>query len=196
VEIAVADPLPLFRAGVMTALGQGTSLDPGPDVQEWLQAHPAGILLLTLDSDDAWDVLRHHRSHPDARIVAVLPAYTVATAAAAIRSGAVHVMPRQSDADGVRQVVRQVNSGLVELPIAAVRASVQYTASATRTDIPSDEELDWLRALARGRTVASLAQSAALSERVVYRRLGDLYRRLGVPNRSQAIIVARDEGWL
>jgi hypothetical protein len=41
-----------------------------------------------------------------------------------------------------------------------------------------------------------LAESTGLSERVMYRRLGLLYRRLGVSGRTQALILGRDEGWL
>jgi DNA-binding NarL/FixJ family response regulator len=196
VEVAVVDPLPLFRSGVLAALGKGTALSTAIELQDWLAAHPTSILLLTLDGDEAREVLHRYRSHADVHIVGVLPSYTVISAADALRSGAVHVMPRQADAARVRAVVQQVTAGAVELPIAVVRASVQRAGATTRSDMPSDEELGWLRVLARGGTVAALAESAALSERVVYRRLAKLYRRLGVPNRSQAIILARDEGWL
>jgi len=41
------------------------------------------------------------------------------------------------------------------------------------------EEAEWLDALARGATVVSLADDYGYSERVMFRRLRDLYERLG-----------------
>jgi DNA-binding CsgD family transcriptional regulator len=58
----------------------------------------------------------------------------------------------------------------------------------------SDGDADWLRALARGDTVAELASAAAFSEREMYRQLGALYERLGAANRAQAIVRAAQLG--
>ena len=195
-EVAVLDPLPLFGHGVLAALGRGTALDSGAEVRTWLESHPEGILLLTLDDDDAWALLRHLRGYPDIRTVAILPTFTVTTAASALRCGAVHVVPRHVDAAQVRHVVQQVAVGVVELPLAVVRVSVRGVRTDLRGPALADEELDWLRALSQGRTVASMAERSALSERVLYRRLKQLYRKLGVPNRTEAIMYARDQGWL
>jgi DNA-binding NarL/FixJ family response regulator len=53
-----------------------------------------------------------------------------------------------------------------------------------------EEEADWLDALARGATVVGLADDYGYSERVMFRRLRDLYERLGASNRSEALINA------
>jgi DNA-binding CsgD family transcriptional regulator len=52
------------------------------------------------------------------------------------------------------------------------------------------EEQSWLRSMAGGMTVADLAESVGYSERAMFRLLRDLYRRIGVKNRTEALIWA------
>lgn len=58
----------------------------------------------------------------------------------------------------------------------------------------SEEESGWLRSLAAGITVAGLADRVGYSERETYRTLGELYTKIGVTNRTQAIIWATRHG--
>ena len=56
--------------------------------------------------------------------------------------------------------------------------------------------MDWLRALAAGATVHQLAERIGYSEREMYRLLRAVYDRLGVPNRTQALVWATRQGIL
>lgn len=56
--------------------------------------------------------------------------------------------------------------------------------------------MEWLAALASGSTVARLANETGYSERVMFRRLADLYGRLGVSGRAEAIVAAERLGLL
>ncbi len=64
--------------------------------------------------------------------------------------------------------------------------------------VVSEDELRWLTALARGATVVRLADDEGYSERAMFRRLADLYTRLGAgtqPHRGTAgRRTARDPG--
>jgi DNA-binding NarL/FixJ family response regulator len=62
--------------------------------------------------------------------------------------------------------------------------------------VPSAEERRWLGAVARGSNVGRVAAEAGYSERMMFRLLRDLYGRMGVPNRTAALIRAREEGWI
>lgn len=59
-----------------------------------------------------------------------------------------------------------------------------------------ETEISWIRQLTQGLAVARLAERAGYSERMMFRLLRDLYQRWGVANRTEAIIHARDNGWL
>lgn len=91
---------------------------------------------------------------------------------------------------------------IVEVAEAAARGDA-LLRSATARDLPGtgvdphaerphvdDEEIEWLEELARGATVVGLADDFGYSERVMFRRLHDLYARLGAANRSEALINA------
>ena len=58
------------------------------------------------------------------------------------------------------------------------------------------EERDWLIALSHGTTVVRLADDFGYSERAMFRRLADLYVRLGATNRDEAVIAAQRAGLL
>ena len=60
----------------------------------------------------------------------------------------------------------------------------------------SERDRDWLRRLARGDTVAELAQSADYSTREMFRLLANLYGRMGVRRRTEALITAAHWGVL
>jgi DNA-binding CsgD family transcriptional regulator len=69
-------------------------------------------------------------------------------------------------------------------------------ASPTRSTSPQfvPREVEWLKALASGGTVAALAQANEFSEREMYRLIGALYSKLGASNRSEAVALAKQRG--
>ncbi len=58
------------------------------------------------------------------------------------------------------------------------------------------EEQLWLSSLAVGRSVVYLAREVSLSERSMYRRLDDVWRRLGTSNRAEGMALAASSGWI
>lgn len=87
--------------------------------------------------------------------------------------------------------------------LAALEGSVLMSAEALASMIGqdphagveiSDEEADWLTDLAAGATVVRLADDYGYSERAMFRRLHDLYTRLGVTNRTEALVTAQRLG--
>jgi DNA-binding NarL/FixJ family response regulator len=198
-DLAVMDPLPLFRLGALAALGGGRELSSTEDLTAWLSQARSAIVLLTLTGDDeeqGWSLIASLHQYPGLRPVALLSPFTVTSAARALRAGAVHVVPRDAAPAALRQVIEEVVGGVVTLSLDVLRAATVQPRPPRSGPAPTDDEIGWLRALGQGSTVASLADASGLSERVLYRRLNELYRRLGVPNRTQALILGRDEGWL
>jgi DNA-binding CsgD family transcriptional regulator len=54
----------------------------------------------------------------------------------------------------------------------------------------------WIVELSRGSTVVALAERYGYSERVMFRRLGEVYARLGAMNRAEALVAAERFGLL
>ncbi len=192
--VAVFDPLPMFRLGLLAALGEGgTELKSGADLERWSPLE-GGVLLLSMP--DAEDWVAPARTGPTVQVIAILQDFTVTRAARALRAGAVNVVARDAAATEFRRVVEETRAGSVTLTVAVMRAATATPPVAREALNMSDDALLWLRMLAAGRSVTEIAETAAFSERMMYRKLRELYRRLGVSNRTQALIRARDEGWL
>jgi DNA-binding NarL/FixJ family response regulator len=130
-------------------------------------------------------------------VVAMLSDGAVATYVRALASGAVAALPRDAQPAKVRATVEAVIDGRIELPIDVLRS---LTSSNTPTEadssMPSPRELEWLSLLAAGVTVAALAERARYSERMMFRLLRELYKRMHVNNRTEALLLARERGWL
>jgi len=60
----------------------------------------------------------------------------------------------------------------------------------------TERELDVLRLLAQGRTNAHIAQELAVRERTVAFHVENLLEKLGVGNRTQAVVEGIRWGWL
>jgi putative nucleotidyltransferase with HDIG domain len=72
-----------------------------------------------------------------------------------------------------------------------------FAAPRTGNDCPlSDRELDVLRLLAEGKVYKQIATELDLAPSTVRSHLNRAYRRMGVADRTQAVLVAMENGWL
>ena len=60
----------------------------------------------------------------------------------------------------------------------------------------STRELDALRGLAEGKVYKQIAQELSLSVSTVRTHLHNVYRKIGAVDRAQAVLLARDRGWV
>jgi DNA-binding NarL/FixJ family response regulator len=60
----------------------------------------------------------------------------------------------------------------------------------------SGRELDALRGLAQGKVYKEIADDLSLSASTVRTHLHNVYRKLGAIDRAQAVLIARDRGWI
>ena len=198
-RIAVSDPLPMFRRGVADVMrNSGHDVESPEDLLAWIEAGgDRAVVLLTLLRPADWTLLATLRlSRSSVTLIAVIENGDLALSVRALGSGAVGVMAREADFDTVRDVLAAAISGRSMLPVEVVRA-LTATGDVQRPDrIPPETEISWIRQLTQGLTVARLAERAGYSERMMFRLLRDLYQRWGVANRTEAIIHARDNGWL
>jgi putative nucleotidyltransferase with HDIG domain len=60
----------------------------------------------------------------------------------------------------------------------------------------SGRELDALRGLAEGKVYKEIAEELSLSASTVRTHLHNVYRKIGAVDRAQAVLIARDRGWI
>ena len=200
VQVAVVDPLPLFRDGAVAALtAAGHAVQTPGDVVAWARQARGAIVLLTVQAKADWDVLvtlGRTGSAANALVVLLGEESTVA-GVRAVRAGARSVLARQVSAEVLSRTVSATIDGQAVLPaeVAAMLAS-RYVADVGQARALSAERLSWLRTLATGSTVAQLASQAGYSERAMFRLLRSLYRDIGVGGRVEALMWAQEQGWL
>jgi DNA-binding NarL/FixJ family response regulator len=103
-------------------------------------------------------------------------------AAAALRAaGARGVVHRDEHPTTVAAAARAVAEGYAVFPVRRRSGVGEIGPLAPR-------ELGWMRALARGRPVATLARAEGYSEREMYRKLRAVYAKLGAPSRTEALL--------
>ena len=199
IRIAVFDPLPVYRRGIVAALGDAGLIAEAPDDPlEWSQQEAQQVVFLTLQSQADWQLmtsLRH--AHATPVVVALLTDTSVSGYLKALSGGAAAAVPRNAPPERLRQVFEEAVRGMALLPIDVIRALARTNAVSEQVEeAPSSRERKWLRDLASGTTVTQLAEQSGYSERSMYRLLQDLYRRIGVRTRTEALIRAHEQGWL
>ena len=198
VRIAVADPLPVFRRGLTEILRDaGFESEAPADLFAWVRDQQTKVVILTLQTEADWQLLEGlHQSAVDLMLVALVEQMSVAASVRALRAGAVCVLARDASPSVLRERFQAVVRGESLVPVEVLRALTAATEGDPPAQGPTRTERDWLRKLANGMTVNRLAADAGYSERMMFRLLRDLYDRLGVDNRTGALIKARDNGWL
>jgi DNA-binding NarL/FixJ family response regulator len=142
-------------------------------------------------------IRRFREEHPQIPVVAVLAELTVSTYASAVHVGATAALGEQESAEELVLVLKTALQGRAAVPERLVRAMAARIPISPKSESwlePGQDE--WLRHLSRGEPISELADNIGYSEREMFRMLHDLYVRIGVRNRTEAIIWATRHGVL
>jgi len=196
--VIVIDPFPIVRRGLAGALGEaGFEVHEAPDIRDRsLVGVTSGVVVVTVRSSEDLEVaqvLIH--SHPGISVVLVLPEPSPQSYTRALQAGACAAVSSNASADEIADCVREAASDRTVLPRVIALALAEGRGLAPESILVTPEEIDWIRTLARSVTVEALAREASLSERDMYRHLNDLYQRMGVGNRNEALVQAGRWGW-
>ena len=181
---------------MITDLGYGSVSF--PDLAAWRPGRGGRAVVVFVPSDEVVDELVDFTTeHAHIPVVAVIPELDLASFAEVVRAGAWGAVDDSDAESALSEAIRSAVSDRVSVPLPIMRAMAQRIPPPNEVDvIVDDTEADWLRALAGGETVAALAERIGYSERETYRLLGALYQKIGVTNRTEAIIWATRHGVL
>jgi DNA-binding NarL/FixJ family response regulator len=200
-RVAVWDPLPVYRQGMVAALG-GTSnsryhLEEPTDLVSWATRKERRVVLMTIESaQDLESLKRIGRLERKPIVVTLLDDLSAEACIKVLSAGAIGVVARNAEPEEIRQALDQALKGRTTLPVTVVTALIARSSSRTEVDQPSERDTKWLKDLSQGVTVARLAETMGYSERAMYRLLRDLYRRMDVRNRTEAVLKAAQSGWI
>jgi DNA-binding NarL/FixJ family response regulator len=136
------------------------------------------------------DGLRHPTVH-------VLADASELAYSAALRAGATGAFAHDAELADIVRIVLCAGLGLTLLPVDVARA-LNRRSVGPRPHL-TNLDLQYLRMLANGATIASISRRFNHSEREMYRLLSSTYQRLGARNRTDALLLAQrfdllDEG--
>lgn len=209
VTVVIVDDHPLVRAGlksVLEASGDIMVVGEASDGDEVLAlvstAHPQVVLMdLSMPRLGGVEAIRLLREASlDARVV-VLTSYSErARVEQALSAGAVGYLLKDSEPDDLLSAVRSAARGHV--PIDPRVAGVLLPGN-DRTPSPTSQtpsvglsvrEQEVLAEVARGYANKQIAKHLGITEGTVKAHLGNIYRQIGVLDRTSAALWARDHG--
>ncbi|MGN6610181.1 MAG: response regulator [Angustibacter sp.] len=208
IRVVVVDDHPMFRLGMVAMLGslEGIEVVAQADSAEAAlaavdTAGPVDVVLmdLHLGADSGVETTRELvRLHPDLRVLVVTMLEDDDSVVASVRAGARGYLLKGATPVEVERAVRAVANGEVILgPAVAARALAQLTGSRQAVSpFPSltERELEVLDLVARGLDNTSISRRLVLSPKTVRNHVSNVLTKLAVPDRSAAIVRAREAG--
>jgi two-component system invasion response regulator UvrY len=129
---------------------------------------------------------------PLAKILVLSAHEDVMHARRVLKAGALGYLTKRSAAEALIQAIRQVHQGktYLEPSIAQQLAVQQLSGEKSPVDMLSEKEFKVFLALARGQSVAEIAQIMSLSPRTVGTHLYNIKQKLSASNSAELAIIA------
>lgn len=209
ITVLVVDDHPVVRRGLRTLLqGEpwvGEVLEAATVAESVRQAVTQHVDVVAMDvslpdGDGIDAVARILTARPEVKIVMLTMADDEEIVARALRAGARGYLVKETDPDTLVDALRTIASGGVVLG-PKVGPSVLSAMRRAPADLPSPfdrlsaREREVLAGLAGGESNARIARQLGVSEKTVRNQLSSVFAKLGVADRVQAALLARDAGF-
>jgi two-component system invasion response regulator UvrY len=135
---------------------------------------------------------------PEARILVLSAHEDTLHARRALKAGALGYLSKRSAAEELMQAIRQVHrrKTYIEPALAQQMAIQEVSGERNPVEVLSDKEFKVFLALARGESVAEIAQVMHLSPRTVGTHLYNIKQKLGAGNQAEITLIAMRSGLL
>jgi len=209
ISVVLVDDHPVFRIGMAALLDSLAGIRVTGQAASAAEAGPllgsgiaADVVLMDLDLGDGSgiDLTRDLLDeHPGLRVLVVTMHEDDDAVVAAVRAGARGYLVKSAPPDAVERAVRAVAAGEMILSPAVAQRAMSYVLggrTATRLPFPqlTDREREVLDLVAAGLDNETIARRLGLSPKTVRNHLANVLARLALPDRSAAIVRAREEG--
>jgi len=179
----------LEESGDMIVVGEAYT---GADVLPMVRAKQPDLVVLDLnlprlDGLSCLDLLRRH--HPDVKVVVFSATTAAAEISAVLRGGASAYVLKTVNPLDLPALIRQAAEGTVYYAAPSM-AAVPARDAADLTD----REREILAAVMRGLPNKAISQEFWVTEQTVKFHLSNVYRKLGVANRTAAVRFAHEHG--
>ena len=188
---------PVYRRGLFDMLRERGYLPAEPvSVEEWASRTPhTASLIGVITREDLLTLRRVVDTVHDGIVVGLLKDPEPHTYVAGLLLGADALVDMDASAEQIARTLEAAWRHEVLLP-RQIALEVARGLHDSQVLIVDEARLNWLRRLAEGTTVEQLAREVGYSRRAMFRQLELLYREMGAPCRTAAILTAARCGLL
>ncbi|MCL6625435.1 response regulator [Alicyclobacillus shizuokensis] len=210
IRVAIADDNDQFRETLREVLSYESDLQViatwknGADAVEGLEHVQPDVLLLDINMPVLNGVEATHRlqaAHPDLKIIILSMYDDEGYVLETLKAGAAGYLVKDGSVTDVVGAIREVAAGR-----GMVHPQVTHTIISQFHDLAllSDEwketltnrEMDVLRELGQGKSNEEIAQALGITEKTVKDHISNILAKLGVTDRTQAVVVAMKRRWI
>ena len=200
IGVLLVDDHPLVRAGLstlidaaddMTVVGEAAN---GAEAVRVCSSVEADVVLMDLSMpvlDGVAATRQLLADNPTARVVVLSSFSDRARVRDAITAGAVGYVLKDAGPDEVIAAVRSAAAGYVPLDPRVASALLPSAAAEPGAGL-SEREIEVLRLASKGLANKQIARELGIAERTVKVHLGNVFRRIGVNDRTSAALWARE----
>jgi DNA-binding NarL/FixJ family response regulator len=201
IRVVIADDHAVVRSGLDQLLGTaddielvGSAANGAEAIELALAARPDVVLMdLSMPVVDGTEATRQiAAAAPDVRVVVLTSFADDRHIAEALDAGAIGYILKHADPDELLDAVRAAANGDAPLDPKAARVLLDARRRPGRPADLSKREEEVLRLVAEGLANKLIARRLGISERTVKAHLTNIFSRLGVTDRTQAALWARD----
>ena len=163
---------------------------------------PADLSLLILVSTETLELLNQLRAEPLAqRVLLFAPEWPISQVREALQAGATGCLDAEISLEELAAALRQAARGEIALSPSLQRALILEmvggkTSETHAYETLSAREKEVLTLVCEGLSNKHIAQRLYLSIRTVENHLARLYGKLGVNSRTEAAVLALQQGWI
>jgi two-component system, NarL family, invasion response regulator UvrY len=205
IRVMLVDDHAVVRMGFRLLL-QGTpdievvaEADSGEEaVRQFPEVHPDVVVMdISMPGIGGLEAIgRILARQPTARILVLSAHEDAMHARRVLKAGAAGYLTKRSAAEALIQAIRQVAQGktFLEGTIAQQLAMQQLSGERSPVDMLSEKEFKVFLALAKGQSVAEIADVMSLSPRTIGTHLYNIKQKLGASNQAELAIIAIRSG--
>jgi len=201
IRILIADDHYVVRKGLATLLvpRNGTEVvgeaATGREAVELARALQPDVILMDMimpEMDGPEAIACIKQENPNARILVITSFGDSKQVSAAIQAGALGYLLKDASPDDLLHAIRTVYRGNLVVPQDLAVKLMQPQPAAPALDQLTERETDVLRLLAQGQSNQEIARNLHISTTTVRSHVSSILMKLGVSNRTQAVLVAQE----